>query len=163
MNLLTSFVSSRKTDIISSSANVLRQTVQISTDGSGHFECSAQAIALIIQFVKKVMGQCVHVPFSMRSGTSSQLCFYSGLVMPSDVANTQNLLEFPAMYDLDNNIEHLLSRSKFIYTMDNCVTLMSLQALYAQNSRIYPFITQYLRNDTIIILTHSIIPWLFAV
>ncbi len=33
-------------------------------------------------------------------------------------------------------------------------TLMSLQALYAQNSRIYPFITQYLRNDTIIILTH---------
>ncbi len=33
---------------------------------------------------------------------------------------------------------------------------MSLQALYAQNSRIYPFITQYLRNDAIIILTHSI-------
>ncbi len=41
--------------------------------------------------------------------------------------------------------------------------LMSLQALYAQNSRIYPFITQYLRNGTIIILTHSIIPRIFAV
>ncbi|PBK90684.1 hypothetical protein ARMGADRAFT_1082417 [Armillaria gallica] len=36
--------------------------------------------------------------------------------------------------------------------------VMSLQALYAQNSWIYPFITQYLRNDTIIILTYSIIP-----
>ncbi len=35
--------------------------------------------------------------------------------------------------------------------------VMSLQALYAQNSQIYPFITQYLRNYTIIILTHSII------
>ncbi len=35
--------------------------------------------------------------------------------------------------------------------------VMSLQALYTQNLRIYPFITQYLRNDTIIILTHSII------
>ncbi len=43
------------------------------------------------------------------------------------------------------------------------ITLMSLQALYAQNSWIYPFITQYLRNDAIIILTHSIIPRIFAV
>ncbi len=41
--------------------------------------------------------------------------------------------------------------------------MMSLQALYAQNSRIYPFITQYLRNDAIIILTHSIIPRIFTV
>ncbi|KAK0235525.1 hypothetical protein EDD85DRAFT_955084 [Armillaria nabsnona] len=34
--------------------------------------------------------------------------------------------------------------------------VMSLQALYAQNSQIYPFITPYLRNDTIITPTHSI-------
>ncbi|PBK80171.1 hypothetical protein ARMGADRAFT_1092470 [Armillaria gallica] len=42
-------------------------------------------------------------------------------------------------------------------------TVMSLQALYAQNSRIYPSITQYLRNYAIIILTHLIIPQIFAV
>ncbi len=36
-------------------------------------------------------------------------------------------------------------------------TLMSLQALYAQNLWVYPFITQYLRNNAIIIPTHSII------
>ncbi len=36
-------------------------------------------------------------------------------------------------------------------------TLISLQALYAQNSWIYPSITQYLRNDAIIIPAHSII------
>ncbi|PBK92580.1 hypothetical protein ARMGADRAFT_1080635 [Armillaria gallica] len=41
--------------------------------------------------------------------------------------------------------------------------LMSLQALYAQNSRIYPSITQYLQNDAIILLTHSIIPRIFTV
>ncbi len=50
-----------------------------------------------------------------------------------------------------------------IITKKGASALMSLQALYAQNSRIYPFITQYLQNSTIIILTHLIIPQLFAV
>ncbi len=36
------------------------------------------------------------------------------------------------------------------------VTLMSLQALYAQNSWFYPFIIQYLQHDSIIIPTYSI-------
>ncbi len=35
--------------------------------------------------------------------------------------------------------------------------LMSLQALYAQNSWIYLSITQYLQNDAIITPTHAII------
>ncbi len=127
----------------------------------------------------------LRLPVELQQRILSKLPSKSRLRFVSACKVLSNSFGFSAVHDALNEakgrtcLNHSSRKVKIMYPQLLCLApsrmlvekhvkhvtypVMSLQALYAQNLRIYPFITQYLRNDAIIILTHSIIPRIFAV